>query len=97
MLPPLYEATDQAILTLPLSAPSERCWEPAEVVAAVESPAPVEIVRDFLKAVRMAAARARGGSVLVVGSHHTTGDAMRVLGVEPFGPDPALPGPDPFF
>ncbi len=97
MLPPLFEATDQAILTLPLSAPSERCWEPAEVVAAVESPGPVEIVPDFLEAARMAAARARGGSVLVVGSHHTTGDAMRVLGVEPFGPDPALPGPNPSF
>jgi dihydrofolate synthase/folylpolyglutamate synthase len=97
MLPPLFGATDRAVLTLPLSAPPERCWDPAEVMAAVESPGPVEIIPDFVEAVGVAMERARGGSVLVVGSHHTTGDAMRILEIEPFGSDPGLPGSDPSF
>lgn len=97
MLPSLFEKGDAVVLTLPDSAPPERCWDPAEAATGLETSTPMEIVEDFTAAVDRARTLAAGGSVLVVGSHHTVGDAMKVLEIEPFDDVPALPGSDPSF
>ncbi|MEQ1856083.1 MAG: folylpolyglutamate synthase/dihydrofolate synthase family protein [Longimicrobiales bacterium] len=82
MLPPLLERVDAAVLTVPPSAPADRRWDPgvaADALAARE----IRAVPDFAEALAAAAARAGEGTVVVTGSVHTVGNAMRLLGVDP--------------
>ena len=89
MLPPLVRVADRVVLTTPASAPPGRRWRPhaaaARVGAGAGGAVPVEVVREVGPAVGRAAALAGNGTVVVTGSCHTVGDALRVLGVNPFG------------
>ena len=76
MLPPLLALSDASIFTVAPSSPPERRWDPAAAAAAV-SGYPIEVVKDFSTA--LAVAEARAATVVVTGSHHTVGDAMRYL------------------
>jgi dihydrofolate synthase / folylpolyglutamate synthase len=93
MLGPIYQASDAVVLTLPPSAPSERRWDPDEVLR--EMPAAHAVaVSDFPTALahaEMLAGAGGAGTVLVTGSFHTVGDALILLGMTPFGVDPDLP------
>lgn len=90
MLPPLYGLADHAVLTRPPSAPRQRAWDPAAVLAAVPFENGV-VNDDFAAALQQAAGLAGHGSVLVTGSFHTVGDALITLGRAPHGSDLALP------
>ena len=87
MLPPLLRRVDRAVLTQPPTAPPERRWDPTEAAAAVaslEGVPPLELEPEFDVALGLARAAARGGTVVVTGSVHTVGGALRLLGKEPF-------------
>ena len=92
MLPPVFRRVDRAILTQPPSAPRERRWDPTAAADAVgpELPPgyPMFTVTDFGSALEQARAAARGGTVLVTGSCHTVGDALRFLDRCPFRQPP---------
>lgn len=90
MLPPLFGAVDGAVLTQPPSAVPERRWDPGSAVREVAPPPVTEIVPDFGSALERAASMAAGGTVVVTGSHHTVGDALRELGLAPFALLPAV-------
>jgi len=91
MLPPLLERVDGAVLTVPPSAPADRRWDPDAAAAALVGEAlpggrtgpHMRAIPDFSEALAGARARAGGGSVVVTGSVHTVGNAMRLLGVDP--------------
>jgi dihydrofolate synthase/folylpolyglutamate synthase len=83
MLPPLFSRADAAVLTVPPSAPVERRWDPVAVAREVGAVTTVAVVEDFQAAVQEACGRAGAGTVIVTGSVHTVGNAMRVLGVDP--------------
>ncbi len=85
MLPPLFHAVTSAILTHPPSVAPERRWSPEEAVRVVGPACPSRILPDFAEALREARALAGAGTVIVTGSHHTVGDAMRLLDLDPFG------------
>ena len=87
MLPPLVDLADRVVFTTPPSAPPERLWRPRAVAAEVGGAVPIEVVDDVGAAVGRAAALAGTGTVVVTGSCHTVGDALRVLGVSPFACD----------
>lgn len=91
MLPSLFDLADHVILTQPPSATEERRWDPFEAARVVGGDRELEIVTNFKAAMERAAERTAGGSVVVTGSCHTVGDAMIVLGIEPFGTESALP------
>ncbi len=74
---------DAAFLTQPPSAPRERRWNPQEAADRVDALTVVRVVEDFGLALRRAAERAGRGTVVVTGSVHTVGSAMRVLGLDP--------------
>jgi dihydrofolate synthase/folylpolyglutamate synthase len=85
MLPPILARVDEAVLTVPPSAPADRRWDP-EVAAqalAASSRARLRAVVDFAEALRAVGASAGQGTVIVTGSVHTVGNAMRLLGVDP--------------
>jgi dihydrofolate synthase/folylpolyglutamate synthase len=89
MLPPLLRRVDRAILTQPDSAPESRRWDPEAALEAVSTTTAdqglaIEVEVDFKAAVRRAASAAAGGVVVVTGSCHTVGDALRALGRVPF-------------
>ena len=90
MLPPLFELADRAILTRPPTAPDNRAWDPAAVLAEVPCEH-AEVVLDFADALKEAATATGEGTVLVTGSFHTVGDALIMLGRAPFGSDLTLP------
>ncbi|MEJ2501698.1 MAG: bifunctional folylpolyglutamate synthase/dihydrofolate synthase [Gemmatimonadota bacterium] len=92
MLPPLFEAVEDAVLVEPPSAPPSRRWDPEAVLERLGRPRGVHVVRPFAAALTDAAGLARRGSVICTGSVHTVGDAMLALGVAPFGPGPGLQG-----
>lgn len=93
MLGPLFAGVDAAVLTRPPTAPAERAWDPAAVVAEVPA-AHAEAVIPFEAALEKAWRLAGpAGTVLVTGSFHTVGDAMIALGCAPFGADAGLPVP----
>ncbi len=89
MLPPLAAASDALILTEPPSAPAERRWDAAAVLARLPE-VPGEVQPDFVRALERARALAGEGTVLVTGSFHTVGDALALLGRAPAGVDPPL-------
>jgi dihydrofolate synthase/folylpolyglutamate synthase len=83
MLPPLLERADALVLAVPPSVPADRRWEPREVAGALTGAGrPVVAFDDFREAVAEAGRRAGTGTVVVTGSVHTVGGAMRVLSVD---------------
>lgn len=92
MLPPLAERVDRLVLTQPPTAPVERRWDPREAarflveteVRGGSAPRPL-IVEDLASALHDAEAVAVDGTVVVTGSVHTIGGAMRLLRVPPLG------------
>lgn len=85
MLPPLLSRTDAAFLTQPPSAPEERRWDPQEAADQVDALTVVRVVEDFHLALKRSMERAGRGTVVVTGSVHTVGSAMRLLGLDPLG------------
>ncbi|MCG6989087.1 MAG: bifunctional folylpolyglutamate synthase/dihydrofolate synthase [Gemmatimonadetes bacterium] len=83
MLPPLLSRTDRAVLTQPPSAPPERRWDVEDAAGAVEHVCPLRVEEDFVAALESARKEAAGGTVVVTGSCHTVGSALKVLGREP--------------
>ncbi len=89
MLPPLLSRLDHAVLTQPPSAPRSRRWNPAAVleelvVSGGVARAHVEVEPDFAQALERTRDRAGGGTVVVTGSCHTVGDALKALDRVPF-------------
>lgn len=78
MLPPLLALADVSIFTVAPSSPPERRWD-AEAVAARISSYSVEVIEDFGSALQHASQVA--STIVVTGSNHTVGDAMRELGM----------------
>ena len=83
MLPPLFERVSLAVLTQPPTAPPERRWSPAEAAARVSGVTELAVEEDFARAFERARLAAVGGTVVVTGSVHTVGGAMKLLGREP--------------
>ncbi len=83
MLPPLLERVEGAVLTVPPSAPADRRWDPATAARVLGLGTQVRAVEEFGEALAEAATRAGDGTVLVTGSVHTVGNAMRLLGIDP--------------
>jgi dihydrofolate synthase/folylpolyglutamate synthase len=84
MLPPLLERVDAAVLAVPPSAPAHRRWDPRAVADALDAGGkPLVVAGDFGDAVTDAARRAGRGTVIVTGSVHTVGGAMRAVGLDP--------------
>jgi len=88
MLPPLFSRADLAVLTQPPSAPPERRWDAHEAAATVPAICPLLLEEDFRAAVERVRSVASGGTVVVTGSCHTVGSALKVLGREPLGHEP---------
>ena len=84
MLPPLFRLADRAILTQPPSAPTERRWDPEQAMRVIGSPCPLELEADFVSAMERARIAAGRGTVVVTGSNHTVGDALKFLDWIPF-------------
>jgi dihydrofolate synthase/folylpolyglutamate synthase len=89
MLPPLFRRVERALLTQPPSAPHERRWDPVDALRELSDPGegrpcPLALEQDFTAALHRAQREARGGTVVVTGSVHTVGSALRVLGRDPF-------------
>jgi dihydrofolate synthase/folylpolyglutamate synthase len=83
MLPPLLSRVDGAVFTQAPSSPPERRWDPAAALSSVAPGLPVRIEGDFVIALEGAARDAADGTVVVTGSCHTVGSALKVLGMEP--------------
>jgi len=81
MLPPLFERADHAILTQAPSAPLVRRWDPHMAMMETESGI-AEIQTDFDDALNRARELTDSGTIVVTGSAHTVGDALRRLGLE---------------
>jgi dihydrofolate synthase / folylpolyglutamate synthase len=81
MLPPLLDLADAAILTVPPSAPEGRRWDPAAAAARLAPPIPCRAIPELEAALMRAETLAPHGTVLVTGSVHTVGDALRALGI----------------
>lgn len=82
MMERLAPVVDAFVLTAAPTAPESRAWEPSEPLAfARDRGWAAELVPDFDAA--LAAADARGATVVVTGSFHTVGDAMVRLQVDP--------------
>jgi dihydrofolate synthase/folylpolyglutamate synthase len=78
MLPPLMAFADASIFTVAPSSPPERRWD-AESVAGAISSYSVEVIVDFEQALKRAAELAP--TIVVTGSNHTVGDAMKLLDI----------------
>ena len=81
MLPPLFAKADHAVLTQAPSAPLARRWDPHAAITETGSGI-AEICADFDEALERARELAGSGTIVVTGSAHTVGDAMRRLGLE---------------
>ena len=80
MLPPLFEKADHAVLTQAPSAPLARRWDPHMAITETGSGI-AEIHTDFDDALDRARELAGSGTIVVTGSAHTVGDALRGLGL----------------
>ncbi len=78
MLPPLLALADASVFTIAPSSPQDRRWNAAEVAATISSYS-VEVIEDFSAALETA--MDVGQTIVVTGSNHTVGDAMRYLDV----------------
>jgi dihydrofolate synthase/folylpolyglutamate synthase len=78
MLPPLLALADTSVFTIAPSSPPERHWNAAEVAATISSYS-VEVIEDFSAALERA--MDVGQTIVVTGSNHTVGDAMRYLDI----------------
>lgn len=90
LLPLLAGVADVLILTVPPTAPAERRWEPRAVGEGATGTR-VEVLPEFGPAMEAALRLSEGGSVIITGSHHTVGGALRYLGRG----GRAAPGPTP--
>jgi len=54
-----------------------------DAAGAVEHVCPLRVEEDFVAALESARKEAAGGTVVVTGSCHTVGSALKVLGREP--------------
>lgn len=79
LLPLLAGVVDVLVLTVPPTAPSDRRWDPRGVGHGATG-ARAEVVPEFGPAMEAALRLSEGGSVIVTGSHHTVGAALRYLG-----------------
>ena len=91
MLPPLFDLGDHVVLSIPPTAPRNRAWDPAAVLARMPvTHAAVE--PDFNRAIaRVQELVGPTGTILVTGSFHTVGDAQAILGWSEVEPDFPLP------
>lgn len=83
MLPALLRRVSLAVLTQPPTAPPERRWSPQEAAARVAGVTELAVEEDFLRAFEHVRLAASGGTVIVTGSVHTVGGAMKLLDREP--------------
>lgn len=90
MLPPLFAVAEEAILTIPPTAPGNRTWEP-ELALQFAGNLPATVEPDFVEALERAHRVAGRGTIVVTGSFHTVGDALICLNCTPFGADVSLP------
>jgi len=74
---PLLSVAEHAVLTVAPSSPDDRRWDPEAAATALADLGSVEVMTDFDAALAAARERAGRGTVLVAGSCHTVGDAMR--------------------
>lgn len=79
ILPPLAAEADVVVLTVPSTAPPGRRWDPERGRAALGPGVRVEVVPELERALETAGRLAGSGSVIVTGSHHTVGGALRTL------------------
>ena len=89
MLPPIFQRAEGAVLTQPPSAPAERRWDPDQAATAlrrlIPEGYPLTTEPEFERALGRARSAAGDGTVIVTGSSHTVGDALRYLDRCPFG------------
>jgi dihydrofolate synthase/folylpolyglutamate synthase len=85
MLPRLSAKCDVLVLTQPPTAPVDRRWDPNEAARSLPAGHPHRVLEDFGAALAAAADIAGAGTVVVTGSVHTVGAAMKLLGVSPLG------------
>lgn len=78
MLGSLMERVDVAVLTVPVSAPASRSWDPEKARETIDGGV-AEVQPVFSDAMERALELAGSGTVLVTGSNHTVGDALRHL------------------
>jgi len=85
MLPPVLARVEEAVLTTAPSAPADRRWDPEAAARALAASGTTHVraIPDFATALQAAATRAGRGTVVITGSVHTVGNAMKVLGVDP--------------
>jgi dihydrofolate synthase/folylpolyglutamate synthase len=88
MLAPLADAAEALVLTVAPSAPFDRRWDPREAARSMSGEG-VEVVDDFGAALGRARELAGEGTVVVTGSCHTVGDALRRLDAGRSAPDGA--------
>lgn len=77
VLAPLLTVTEAAVFTIAPSGPEQRRWDPFAAREELDIRATIEVVPDFDRALVTARASAGKGTVLVMGSCHTVGDALR--------------------
>ncbi|MEX2583084.1 MAG: folylpolyglutamate synthase/dihydrofolate synthase family protein [Gemmatimonadota bacterium] len=89
MLAPLLARCDAAILTEAPSAPETRRWDPDEAArwSLEETGVAPRVVTELGAALRRAGTLAPHGTIVITGSVHTVGDAMKALGI-PSVPEP---------
>ena len=78
MLEPLLQLASAAVFTVAPSSPPSRRWDPVLAAEAVRGHR-AEVVLDFGAALARARELAGEGTVVVTGSAHTVGDALRIL------------------
>ena len=83
MLSHLVPGAAATILTCPVSAPLSRMWDPKAAAAWCEEALGVvpRVIPDLGAALMRASTLAPHGTIVVTGSIHTVGDAMRELGI----------------
>lgn len=85
MIDALAPVADHFIITQPPTAPVERAWDPLAAAAHANAcKVPVSLDPDF--GIAMDRAASLPGTKVVCGSFHTVGDAMALLGIDPFAP-----------
>jgi dihydrofolate synthase/folylpolyglutamate synthase len=76
-LTPLLAVTEAAVFTVAPSCPEQRRWDPFTAQQMLGAGSAIDVIPEFDRALAAARARAGAGTVLVSGSCHTVGDALR--------------------